>query len=174
MNTINKTIGTNNSNALAFNVIVKQKSINEKDGVKLTSNFKANFDVFVNRYMSVGQMLNRILKGLNFQIVQGKQSGKFNGLNLRNEFMFEVYYDGNLLFKSEQNEFAAKCGLTEKSQTRFFRNFAKQFNKAYNEKTEYYINFTSEDDSLYTLEMDDAIFREVMNTNVCDMLENII
>lgn len=168
-----KTIGTANANALTFNVIVKQKSTNVKDGVTLTSHFKANFDVNIARFFTMGKALSRIVKALNFQIVQGKQSGKLKGLSLRNAFKFEVYHNDILVFESVTDEFNAKCGLTEKSQNRFFRNVAKQYNKAFQEKSEYYLTETSEDDSLYTLEMDSKLFREAMDMNICDALDII-
>lgn len=168
--TINKQIGKANENALQFDVIVTQKSTNVRNGVKLHSNFKGTFSVHCNRYLTMGQSLNRILKGLNYQIVQGKKSGKLNGLSLRHEFKFEISYNGELLFASEKNEFNAKCGLTENSQNRFFKNFANQYAKAFNEKTDFYLNFTNEDSSNYTLEDDSQNFRELMNMNVVDSM----
>lgn len=168
-----KTIGNANANALTFNVIIKQKSTNVKDGVTLTSHFKANFDVNVARFFTMGKALSRIVKALNFQIVQGKQSGKLKGLSLRSAFTFEVYHNDVLVFKSMTDEFNAKCGLTEKSQNRFFRNVAKQYNKAFQEKSEYYLTETDENDSTFTLDMDAQLFRQVLDMNICDALDII-
>lgn len=166
------TIGNANANAICLNVIVKQKSINKKQGIELVSNFKASFNVYVDRYVSVGQSLNRILKSLNFQIIQGKQSGKLNGLNLRYPFTFEVMQDSNVLFKSTDSQFDSKCGLTAKSQDRFFHSFAKQFTETFNNRTLMYMdNF--ENDSNYTMDMDAINFRSIMDTNIVDAIETL-
>lgn len=167
-----KTIGTANANALTFNVVIKQKSINEKDGIKLTTNFKANFVVNANRYLTMGKTLSRIVKALNFQIVQGKQSGSLKGLNLRYPFMFEVSHGDVVVFKSTEVEYNAKGGLTEKSQNRFFRNVAKQYVKSIAETTEWYLN-GDEDDSTFTTEADAKMYRELLDLNICEAVELI-
>jgi hypothetical protein len=163
------TIGNESANAITLNVIVKQKSISKKDGVELESNFKANFEVFVHKYVSVGQSLARILKALNFQIVQGKKSGKLKGLNLRTPFDFVVMNGDVIVFKSKETQFDAKGGLTEKSQNRFFKGFAKQFYEKYNNVTLAYMN----EDATFTSEDDDNLFRSVMDTKIVDALETM-
>jgi hypothetical protein len=163
------TIGNESANAITLNVIVKQKSISKKDGIELESNFKANFEVFVNKYVSVGQSLARILKALNFQIVQGKKSGKLKGLNLRFPFDFVVMNGDAIVFKSNETQFDAKGGLTEKSQNRFFKGFAKQFYEKYNNVTLAYMN----EDATFTSEDDDNLFRSIMDTNIVDALETM-
>lgn len=163
------TIGTKSTNAINLNVIVKQKSISKKDGVELESNFKANFEVFVNKYVSVGQSLARILKALNFQIIQGKKSGKLKGLNLRTPFEFIVMKGDAIVFTSKESQFDAKSGLTEKSQTRFFRGFAKQFYEKFNNVTLAYMD----EESTFTSETDDNLFRSIMDTNIVEALETM-
>lgn len=170
---INQTIGNANENALTFNVSINQKSVNTKDGVKLTSHFKANFEVNVNRYFTMGQTLNRIIKVLNYQIVQGKKSGLLKGLSLRNAFMFEVTLGDVVIFKSTALEYKAKCGLTEKSQTRFYGNVVGQYAKAFNTKTEFYLAVADENDSTHTIEDDAALTRMILDMNVCDAMDLI-
>lgn len=171
MKNIIKTIGNANANALTFNVIVKQKSISTKNGIELESNFKAKFEVNVNRYFTIGQTLSRIVKALNFQIVQGKQSGKLKGLNLKFPFMFSVECDGKLIFQSQSDEYNAKGGVTEKAQNKFFHNVSKQYVLSYLERTELYVNYGDENDSLYTTEKDSELYREALNENVCEAIE---
>jgi len=165
------TIGNANTNAIALNVIVTQKSVNVKDGIELQSNFKSTFVVYVNKYVSVGQSLARILKALNFQIVQGKQSGNLKGLNLRNPFQFKVMQGDDLIFESKESTFNAKGGLSEKSQNRFFKAFAKQFYVKFNNVTLAYMD--NDDDSTFTLEDDAINFRNIMDTNIVDALETM-
>ena len=165
------TIGNANTNAINLNVIVKQKSISIKDGVELQSNFKATFNVFVNKYVSVGQSLARIMKALNFQIIQGKKSGNLKGLSLRNPFEFVVMNGDDVLFTSKESNFNAKGGLTEKSQNRFFKGFAKQFYEKYNNVTFAYMD--SDNDSCFTSEDDDKLFRSIMDTNIVDAIETM-
>jgi len=108
---------------------------------------------------------------LNFQIVQGKQSGNLKGLNLRNPFQFKVMQGDDLIFESKESTFNAKGGLSEKSQNRFFKAFAKQFYVKFNNVTLAYMD--NDDDSTFTLEDDAINFRNIMDTNIVDALETM-
>lgn len=163
------TIGQGNTNAIELNVIVTQKSVSTRSGVELESYFKGHFNVFVNKYVSVGQSLNRILKALNYQVVQGKKSGKFSGLNLRFPFNFVVKQGDAIIFTSKESQFDAKCGLTEKSQNRFFKGFAEQFAEKFNNTTLAYMD----ENANYTMEDDAVNFRMIMDTNIVDALETL-
>ena len=167
-----KMFGTANANAIVLTAKVTQTSISKKDGIELTNEFTKDFKVAINLFSTTGQALNRINSVLFYQITEGKRSGKLKGLNLKYPFSMTLFDGRKKLFSTDECENwdeSAKLGLTSRRQQAFGRAMAEQLKE----------NYLKYNDSMfleneYTLDDADAIRRELLSTNIVEMVDTLI